>query len=94
LSKIWEEIFSTQFFDDFSIEECPLLIGIMRLFEYKTDDLIKSEYEFKSLLKCDMLTRIRKTVNREMLLNELRSFKKECDENEEVLVSLDYFCSI
>jgi len=86
LTNIWEEIFSTKFFDDFSIEQCPLLIGIMRLFEDKTSELIKSEYQFKSLLKCDILTRTHMTVNREILLNELRFFKKECDENEEVLV--------
>jgi hypothetical protein len=74
LTNIWEEIFSTKFFDDFSIEQCPLLIGIMRLFENKTNELIKFEYQFKSLLKYDMLTRTYKTVNREILLNELDFF--------------------
>lgn len=88
LEKIWEEIFSTKFFDDFSIEECPLLIGIIRLFEYKIDELVTSEYQFKSLLKGDILTRTQQTINREILLNELCMFKKQCYENELDLVSI------
>ncbi|CAF4058801.1 unnamed protein product [Rotaria sp. Silwood1] len=85
LTKIWEETFSTQFFDNFSIEQCPLLIGIMRLFEHKIDGNVTSEYQFKSLVKSNSLTRTQMTVNRENLLNELDIFKEECDKNEQDL---------
>ena len=88
LAKIWEEMFSTQFFDDFSIEECPLLIGIMRLFEHKIDGLVTSEYEFKTLVKGDTLIRTEMTVNCENLLNELDIFNSECDKNQQDLVSI------
>jgi len=70
-----------------------LLIGIIRLFEYKIDELIISEYQFKSLLKGDILTRTQQTINREILLNELCMFKKQCYENELDLVSVFFmFC--
>ncbi|CAF4754174.1 unnamed protein product [Rotaria sp. Silwood2] len=85
LLKFWEEIFYTKFFDDLSIEQYPLLIGIMRLFEDKTNELIISEYQFKSLIEGNMLIRTQKTINRKMLLNKLCIFKKQCDENEQDL---------
>ncbi|CAF3499226.1 unnamed protein product [Rotaria sp. Silwood1] len=85
LTKIWEEIFSTQFFDNFSIEQCPLLIGVMRLFEHKIDGIVTSEYQFKSLIIGNSLTRTQMTVNRENLLNELDIFKEEYDKNEQDL---------
>jgi hypothetical protein len=82
-------MFSTEFFDAFSTEECPMLIGIMQLFQEENDKFLTTEYQFKSLLKGDTLTRTQNKVTREMLLNELVIFKEECDENEQALVS---FC--
>jgi hypothetical protein len=85
-------MFSAPFSDDFSIEQCPLLIGIQQMFKYEIDGLVKTEYQFKSLLQCDIVTRTQKKNNREILLNELRFFKKEYDENEKFLVSGDFLC--
>jgi hypothetical protein len=80
---IWKDLFS----EDFPMEECPLLIGIMRLFDDKNDP----KYQFKFLLKCEVITRTNEIINRESLLNELRIFKTECDANEEIIVSIKSF---
>ncbi len=79
MTNIWKDLFS----EDFPTEECPLLIGISRLFEDRND----SKYQFKFLLKSEVITRTHEIVNRDSLLNELRIFKNECDANEEVIVS-------
>jgi hypothetical protein len=83
-------MFSTQFFDDLSIEEYPVLIGITRLFQEDNDGLLTSEYQFKLLLKGDTLIRNQNKVTSQMLLNELVNFKEECNENEQALVSYGY----
>jgi hypothetical protein len=88
LTKHWEEIFSTQLFDDFSVEQCPLLIGIMRLFEYRTDKGIRSEYQFQSLVKGNTLTSTQIPITRDILLDELDIFKEKCDKNERDLVRI------
>ena len=84
------EIFSTNLFDNISTEQCPMLIGIMRLFEEEKNGLLTSEYEFKTLLKGDTLTRTQSKSNRETVLKELTFFKQECYDNEQALVSLNY----
>jgi hypothetical protein len=81
LDKIWEEMFYIKFFENFSIEECPLLIGIMRLFEDKIDGLTTSEYQFKLLFEDNSLINIQQTIN------QLSIFKKQCEKNEQGLVS-------
>jgi hypothetical protein len=91
LTKIWEEMFSTQFFDEFSIKKCPLLIGIIRLFENRKNRT--SEYQFRLLFEGNTLMNTQMTVNREMLLNELVIFKEKCDKNEQDLVSHFYVYS-
>ncbi|CAF1035716.1 unnamed protein product [Rotaria sp. Silwood1] len=88
LRSVWEEMFSTQVHDNFNEEQCPMLIGIMRLFEEKKNDSVKVEYQVKSLLVGDTLTRTQVKSNRETVLNELAIFKEECDENEQALVSI------
>jgi len=80
-------MFSTEFFDNVSIDEYPLLIGITRLFQENKDGVLTSEYEFKLLLKDHKLTRNQENVTSEMLLNELVIFKEEFNENEQVLAS-------
>ncbi|CAF5028103.1 unnamed protein product, partial [Rotaria sp. Silwood1] len=85
LMKIWEEVFSIEFLSDFFTEEWPLMIGIMRRFEYKTDRLITSDYQFQPLLKSDNLMGKQKSEVSEIVLNKLRLFKKQFDENEQVL---------
>jgi len=83
-------MFSTQFFDDVSTDEYPLLIGITRLFQEDNDGVLTSEYQFKLLLKDHKLTRNQENVTSEILLNELVIFKEECYENEQALVSYGY----
>ena len=80
-------MFYIKFFENFSNEQCPLLIGIMRLFEDKIDGLTTSEYQFKLLFEDKSLINIQQTINRERLINELSIFKKQCEKNEQGLVS-------
>ncbi|CAF2061506.1 unnamed protein product [Rotaria magnacalcarata] len=86
LIKYWEETFSTEFLDEFLIGEWPLMIGIMRRFEFKTDEFITSKYQFKSLLKSADLVGKQKPTICEIALSELRNFKRLCDENEQDLL--------
>ncbi|UJR07055.1 hypothetical protein I4U23_011343 [Adineta vaga] len=85
LMNVWEDIFSTRFSDEFSIEECPLLIGIMRLCKYNINGIIASEYQFKALVKGNILIRTGIKIDHENLFNELNHFKDECDNNEKHL---------
>jgi hypothetical protein len=72
LTENWKQVFSTQFFDDYSIDECTLLIEIMRLFQYRNDTLMRTQVKF----------------NDENLLKELDTFKEECHTKEIDLVSI------
>ncbi len=81
-------MFSIQKLDISSVEQCPMLIGIMRRFEGEKGSSLTSDYEFKSLLTGDTLTRTSEKSTRERLLRELIIFKKKCDDNEQALVSL------
>ena len=64
----------------------------MRLFVENKNGIFTSEYQFKSLLKGDVLTRTQDKSNREAVLNELAIFKEECDDNEQALVT--YFFNV
>ena len=64
-----------------------MLIGIMRLYVENREGSLTSEYQFKVLLKGDILIRTREKYSRESVLNELSIFKQECNENEQALVS-------
>ncbi len=91
----WQQVFPLEHLEEFLIDECPVLIGITRLFYEEKDGSVLSDYQFKSLLKGDTLTRTQNNVTREILLNELVNFKEECDENEQALVSfLLFICGI
>ncbi len=92
--KLWQQVFPLEHLEEFSIDEYPVLIGVTRLFYEEKDGSVLSDYQFKSLLKGDTLTRTPnkvKCVKREILLNELVNFKEECDENEQALVSFLLF---
>jgi hypothetical protein len=91
LVEIWEELFSTRFDDNFSIEQCPMLIGITRSTDAEKCWSSISEYEFTTLLKSDTITSTNEKVTRETLVRELIIFKEKCDKNEKVLVSV-VFC--
>ncbi|CAF4393858.1 unnamed protein product, partial [Rotaria sordida] len=75
-------MFSTELPDSQNVEQYPMLIGIMRLFEEKKNDSLISEYQFKILLKGDTLIRTQEKSTRDNVLDELAVFKEECDENE------------
>jgi len=81
-------MFSMQHLDLSSVEQCPMLIGIMRRSEGEKGWSITSDYEFKLLLTGDTLTRTSEKLTPETLLSELIIFKKKCDDNEQALVSL------
>jgi hypothetical protein len=69
------------------MEQYPLLIGIMRRPAGIKGWSSPSDYECTLLHQGDTLTRIRMESDRERLLNELIIFKKQCDDNEQTLVS-------
>ncbi|CAF1367221.1 unnamed protein product, partial [Rotaria sordida] len=85
LIKIWNKIFPSQTSIDFSLEQCPMLIGIMRESLYKKDSSSTSEYEFTVLFKNETLTSTEETFSLKSILNELSIFKEECDDNEQAL---------
>ncbi|UJR19851.1 hypothetical protein I4U23_022984 [Adineta vaga] len=82
LSEMWKEMFCNEFYDDFSDEKYPLLIGVMRLFERNANEIVTSEYQFQKLVQDNTLLRTQMTVNDENLLTELTVFKENCYENE------------
>jgi hypothetical protein len=71
-----------------------MLIGIIRRSAEEKDWVFTSEYKFKTLLERDTLTRTLEKSTRETLLRELIMFKEKCDDNEQTLVSFDYFSFI
>ncbi|CAF1494244.1 unnamed protein product [Adineta steineri] len=84
LSTIWENTFSSPLFNDFSVEKCPMLIGITRRSTEIKSWLPTSEYQFTSLLKGNTLTRTQQKWDIETLLSELITFKDECDNIEQI----------
>jgi hypothetical protein len=80
--EIWNN-FSGQISIDFSVEKCPMLIGIMRPSTEAKESLSTFDYKCILLQQGDILTRTRVKSNRERLLSELIDFKKQFDENEE-----------
>jgi hypothetical protein len=97
LTNIWQTMFSTEPFIDFSTEQYPMLIGIQRLCQKEKDGFLSTKYQFQSLLRGDTLARTQEKSTRAVLLGELRTFKKECNDNELALVGLrtliiTYFC--
>jgi hypothetical protein len=81
-------MFSNQRLNIPSVEECPMLIGIMRRSAGENGWSFTSEYEFKSLLNGDTLLRTQEKSTRKTLLRELIIFKEKCDDNEQALVNL------
>ncbi|CAF1465902.1 unnamed protein product [Rotaria sordida] len=85
LINILEEMFSSKFFIDFSMEHCPMFIGVTRKFAEENDSFSPSYYEFHFLLINDILIRTYQKLNVQTLMDELISFKEEFDNNEEIL---------
>ncbi len=84
--EIWEAL-STEFFVNFSMEQCPMLIGIMRRSTEGKGWLSPFDYQCTILQQGNTLARTQVESSGERLLNELIIFKEQCDENEKVLVS-------
>jgi len=80
-------MFPTQVSNSFSVEQCPMFIGIMRRSPRNKHWSKSSEYEFTSLIKDDVLIGADEKTAREILLHELIEFKEKYDENEQALVS-------
>ncbi|CAF3965938.1 unnamed protein product [Adineta steineri] len=89
LIQIWEKLLPAGPLENYSLEQYPLLIGIMRKASKESPWLSSSEYEWKSLLTRDRLTRTQEAVTRETLKQELETFDKECHDHEETL-SFDF----
>ncbi len=72
------------------MEECPMLIGILRRPSQEDDPFVEPSYEFEILLMGDRLVRSSEQLNLESLFDQLIVFKEEFDENEENYVSIYY----
>lgn len=79
--KNWNEIFPQLSGIKFSMEECPMLIGIRRQFS-------SLEYEVRILLIHDVLQPDGEELDLDNLLFKLITFKEEFDTNKKLLVSL------
>ncbi|UJR19503.1 hypothetical protein I4U23_022632 [Adineta vaga] len=91
LIQIWMDIFSTNPFQNLSIEQYPILIGITRSFIGEQNSSLTSEYNFKILLQDNQLLRFQQSLSRETLLDELKIFKKEFNQNERILSNWNNF---
>ncbi len=87
LTNMWNEIFPIEPSLDFSVQQCPMLIGIMRRSVAKKDSSSISEYEFVQLLKGADLMRTKEKFSPTSVLKELSIFREECNDNEQALVS-------
>ncbi|CAF3792056.1 unnamed protein product [Rotaria sordida] len=94
LIQIWSEMFSIEFLNVSIAEQCPMLIGIMRRSARTKDWSLTGEYEVKLLLNGDTLTRTQERSTYETLLRELIIFKEEFDDNEQALISSQFWNSI
>jgi len=83
-------MFSDEFVINFSMEECPMLIGILRRPSQEDEPFVEPSYEFEILLMGDRLVRSSEQLNLESLFDQLIVFKEEFDENEENYVSIYY----
>jgi hypothetical protein len=86
LIKIWKENFSEKSLIDFSMDQCPMLIGIVRQISMENNSLIK--YQSEILLMNDVLVLTNEEFDPEILLYQLIIFKQEFDKNERYLVNI------
>jgi len=88
LIKIWKENFSEESLIDFSMDQCPMLIGIVRQISMENNSFIK--YQSELLLINDVLVRTNEEFDPEILLYQFIVFKEEFDKNEKYLVNIFY----
>ena len=88
LSAIWKEVFGCPFLADFSANKYPILFGITRRLPGRKLLSSNIEYQFTSLIKSNKLIRTQEIVGLDTFVSELIAFKEQCDQIEEILVSL------
>ncbi len=86
MTEVWKENFSEESLIDFSMDQCPMLIGIVRQVSMENNSFIK--YQSEVLLIHDFLVRTNEEFDPEILLYQLIVFKKEFDKNEQYLVNI------
>jgi len=86
LIKIWKENFPKESFINFSMDQCPMLIGILRLPSNENGSFLKPLYEPNILLLGDVLVRTNERLDLESLLYQLIVFKEQFNKNEQYLV--------
>ena len=94
---MWKEIFSTELLLDFSMERCPMFIGITRRLASNQHWYRKSPYVFEEMIEHDIVVRTDYTVLRAILYRKLLDFKDEFHKNEQDLVGQNkeafHFCN-
>jgi hypothetical protein len=88
LIKKWEEYFPEEPLVDFSMDQCPMLIGVRRKISMTGNSLLK--YESEVLLMDDTLVRTNEEFDPEILLYQLIVFKEEFVKNEKYFVNICY----
>lgn len=81
---MWKDIFSIELAND----QYPLLIGIMPLFQQKIKEDIRFDYQFKTLVQNNKITRTQQDINDQNLLLEFENFNDEFKKTELGLVSI------
>ncbi len=90
LIKFWGDLFPGEPIIDFSIDQCPMLIGVMRGILITYDSFSPSQYIPEILLLENVLVCNDEELNLEALFYQLIVFKQEFDKNEKYLVSFFY----
>jgi hypothetical protein len=86
LIKIWEEYVSEESSIDFSMDQCPMLIGIGRQISLGQKSFFK--YQSEVLLVNDVLVRTNEKFDPDIFWGQLITFNKEFEKNERYLVSI------
>ncbi|CAF0771410.1 unnamed protein product [Adineta ricciae] len=77
LDNNWRETFHTTFSGKFSIEQCPLLIGVMPISIREVDDSITLGYRYKLLFKDGHLFRYANKTDHDVVLKILADYLKK-----------------
>ena len=87
LMRTWKNLFGDRFFNQYEIEDFPMLIGVRRAELEEITRFSPPDYRFELLMKGHRLKKDDEVVTDEGVLNELKAFKEKFDQTEFELVS-------
>lgn len=86
LRTLWQNTFGTEYFNGFTQQNYPMLIGIRRETPDASDWFAPLIYRFDQLAKADEITRTHQKISQPLLLQELNRFKSSFDAVEQASV--------